>query len=208
MLSEYPKEVKMKDGSNFVLRPMIRHDEDGLYRFYVKLGENVRKYLRNDIQSRVLIEKWCRNLDYDKVLPILAEKNGSIIANATLHREKRGWSKHIGEIRMTISSEYRYLGLGTLLVGEVIRLAEKSGLEKLMVKIVTSRDYVIKFFEQNDFVRVSVLKNFVKSIHENRYRDIAILVKDLKSRKLVEPIPDFRALPKMSPEFQESCELR
>ena len=183
MLDDYPKEVNLSDGLNFVLRPMTMYDEDGLYRFFVGLADTDRKYLRNDTQSRVLIEKWCRNLDYERVLPILAEKDGAIIANATLHREKRGWSKHIGEIRMTISPEYQQRGLGTFLAHEIISLAEATGLERLMARVVTTRDYVIKLFEQNGFVQISVLKNFVKGIHDNSYRDIAVLVKDLKPFK-------------------------
>jgi N-acetylglutamate synthase-like GNAT family acetyltransferase len=180
MFKDYPKEVTLKDGFSFTLRPMTKYDEDGLYRFFVTLAETDRKYLRNDTQSRLLIEKWCRELNYDKVLPILAEKDGKIIANATLHRETHGWSKHIGEIRMTIAPEYQQKGMGSLLVKEIVKLAEEAGLERVSAWVVASRDYVIKLFEQIGFVAVSTLKNYVKSIHDKSYRDVVILVKDLK----------------------------
>ena len=179
MLEDYPKEVTLHDGLKFTLRPMTKFDFDGLYRFFVSLAEFDRKHLRNDTQSRVLIEKWCRELDHDKVLPILAEIDGKIIANATLHRETHGWSKHIGEIRMTISPKYQQKGLGSLLVNEIVNLGKKVGLEKIMAWVVTSRGYVIKLFEQNDFVPVSTLKNYVKTIHDGSYQDVIILVKDL-----------------------------
>jgi N-acetylglutamate synthase-like GNAT family acetyltransferase len=180
MLKNYPKEVTLQDGFTFSLRPMNKQDEDGLYRFFVSLAESDRKYLRNDTQSRVLIEKWCRELNYEKVLPILAEKDGKIIANATLHRESHGWSKHIGEIRMTISPEYQQKGMSSLLVNEIVGLAGEAGLAKVTAWVVASRDYVIKLFEQNGFTPISTLKNYVKSIHDKSYKDVVILVKDLE----------------------------
>jgi N-acetylglutamate synthase-like GNAT family acetyltransferase len=180
MFRDYPKEVTLQDGFSFILRPMAKLDEDALYRFFVSLADDDRKYLRNDTQSRVVIEKWCRELDYEKVLPILAEKEGKIIANATLHRETHGWSKHIGEIRMTIAPEYQQKGMGSLLVKEILQLAREAGLERVTAWVVTSRVYVIRLFEQNGFVPISTLKNYVKSIHDKSYRDIVILVHDLE----------------------------
>lgn len=180
MLEQYPREVTLPDGFSCVLRPMNKDDEDGLYRFFIALPEKDRRYLRNDTSSRVLIEKWCRELNYDKVLPIVAEFEGRIIANATLHREAFGWGRHIGEIRITVAAEAQQRGLGSLLVEELSRLAVKSDLEKLSAKVVTSRDYVIRAFEKNGFKHVTTLNKFVKIVHENSYRDIAILVKDLQ----------------------------
>lgn len=180
MLEDYPKEIILQDGLKLKLRPMTKYDFDGVYRFFVTLAEYDRKYLRNDTQSRVLIEKWCRELNYDKVLPILAEIDGKIIANATLHREIHGWSKHIGEIRMTISPNYQQKGIGSLLVNEIAKLGERVGLEKIMAWVVTTREYVIKLFTDNDFTPVSTLKNYVKTIHDGSYQDVVILVKDLK----------------------------
>ncbi|MFO8082905.1 MAG: hypothetical protein R6U27_01145 [Desulfobacterales bacterium] len=110
MLEDYPKEMVLQGGLKFTLRPMTKYDDDGLYRFFVSLAEYDRKHLRNDTQNRLLIERWCRGLNYDKVLPILAEKDKKIIGNATLHRQFHGWSKHIGEIRMTISPNYQQKG--------------------------------------------------------------------------------------------------
>jgi len=179
MLDEYPKTITLDDGFDFTLRPMVQFDEDKLYRFFMSLPESDRRYLRNKTVDRILIENWCRNLDYDQVLPILAEKQDVLIANGTLHRQIHGWSKHIGEIRMTIASEYQQRGIGNILTKEITCLARKVSLERLMARVVKSRDYVINLFELNGFKQIATLKNFVKSVVDNSYKDIAILVKDL-----------------------------
>ncbi|MBW1981263.1 MAG: GNAT family N-acetyltransferase [Deltaproteobacteria bacterium] len=180
MFENYPKEVILKEGTRCTLRPMIRDDQDALYRFFLSLPEKDRKYLRHDPTDRRLIEKWCRELDYGRVFPILAEHEGKIVANATLHRQTFGWGKHVGEIRVTIAADFQQQGLGSLLLEELSAVARKMELEKLCARVVTAQPEVIKVFEKNGFIQATVLKNFIKDVQEHDYKDIAILSKDLK----------------------------
>jgi L-amino acid N-acyltransferase YncA len=179
MLQEYPKEVVLKDGFSCTLRPMISDDLEGLYRFFVSLPERDLRYLRDDPTDRRLIEKWCREVNYDKVLPILAEHEGKILANITLHKQTFGWEKHVGEIRVTIATEVRQRGLGSRLVEEVSSLARAEGLDKLCAKVIASQTDAIQVFKKNGFDQVATLKNFIKDVHQDEYQDIAILVKEL-----------------------------
>ncbi|MGD8371173.1 MAG: GNAT family N-acetyltransferase [Syntrophobacterales bacterium] len=179
MLEEYPKEVLLKDGVSCNLRPMIADDLEGLYRFFVSLPEEDLRYLRDDPTDRRLVEKWCREINYDKVLPILAEYEDRILANATLHRQTTGWEKHVGEIRVTISTDVRQRGLGSRLVEELTGLARAAGLDKLLARVIASQTDAITVFEKNGFNQVATLKNFVKDVHHGDYQDIAVLVKDL-----------------------------
>ena len=179
MLAEYPKEVFLQDGFRCILRPMNRDDQDALYRYFIAFSEEDWRYLRNDATSRILIEKWVRELNYEKVLPILAVNENKILANATLHKETFGWGRHIGEIRITVAAEFQQRGLGSLLLEELSKLALKVNLEKLCAKVITSRTYVIRAFEKNGFTQEAVLKDFVKNLYNKNYEDIVILVKDL-----------------------------
>src|SRR5271157_1163586 len=112
MLEEYPKKITLPDGAVLTLRPMTRDDQYGLYIFFISLTEEDRRFLRNDVTDRKLIENWARNLDYEAVLPILAESDGKIVANATLHYQTFGWGRHIAELRITIAPEFRGRKLG------------------------------------------------------------------------------------------------
>jgi len=179
MLKEYPKEVLLKDGFSFTLRPMVGDDLEDLYRFFASLPEQDLRYLRDDPTDRRLIEKWCRELNYDRILPILVEHGGRILANATLHRQTFGWEKHVGEIRLTIATEVRQRGLGSRLVEELARLARAAGLDKLCARVIASQTDAIRVFEKNGFSQVATLKNFVKDVRGDEYQDLAILVKEL-----------------------------
>lgn len=180
MLDGYPKTVTLKDGTALTLRPMTRDDEYDVARFFGSLPAETRRYLRNDVTDRKVIAKWMRELDYEKTLPILAERGGKIVASATLHRQTFGWGRHVGEVRVVIDPALQGHGLGGALLEELSRIATDVGLRKLVARIVTAGSEAIKAFERSGFQRVAVLEQYVKIV-DHGYVDIAILVKELAS---------------------------
>ncbi len=179
MLEEYPKKITLPDSLRLTLRPMTRDDQYALYNFFINLAEEDRRFLRNDVTDRKLIEKWARNLNYDLVLPILAEHDGRIVANATLHYQTFGWGRHVAEIRISISPEFQGRRLGAALLKELTHLAAQNGVKKLLARIVTNREGVIRAFERAGFKKLTVLQNYVKDLQTQQYADIALLVKEL-----------------------------
>lgn len=181
MFEEYPKKITLPDGLSVTLRPMNRDDQYALYSFFINLGADDRRYLRNVVTDRKLIEKWARNLNYDQVLPILAEYEGRIVANATLHYQTFGWGRHVAEIRVTVAPEFQGRRLGATLIEELTALASRHKVKRLLARIVTNREGVIKAFERAGFSQLTVLKDYVKDVHSQEYADIALMVKDLQS---------------------------
>jgi L-amino acid N-acyltransferase YncA len=179
MLEEYPKKITLPDGASLTLRAMTRDDQYALYSFFISLPEHDRRFLRNDVTDRKLIEKWARSLNYDKVLPILAETDDKIVANATLHYQTFGWGRHVAEVRVTIDPEFQRRKLGSVLLNEISNLAAKSDVKKLLARIVATREVVIRAFKKAGFSQITVLKNYIKDIHQKGYADIAILVKEI-----------------------------
>jgi L-amino acid N-acyltransferase YncA len=179
MIEDYPKQITLPDGLSLTLRPMTRDDQYALYSFFISLAGEDRRFLRNDVTDRKLIEKWARNLNYDRVLPILAEYEGRIVASATLHYQTFGWGRHVAEVRVTIAPEFQGRRLGAALLDEITHLATRSKVKKLLARIVTKREGVIRAFERAGFGQLTVLKNYVKDIQSQEYANIALLVKEL-----------------------------
>ena len=178
MFEKYPKKVTLKDGAFVTLRPMTRDDEHSVYMFFNSLSETTRQFLRNDVTNRKIIAGWMRDLNYEETIPIIAEYEGKIVANATLHRKTFGWGRHVGEVRIVIDYDFQGRGLGGIILNELCDLANANRLKKLVARIVTARVDAIKAFESSGFASVAVLKNYVKDINQN-YADIAIMVKEL-----------------------------
>lgn len=184
MLEDYPKEVTLPDGGILTLRPMTRDDQYALYSFFINLSDEDRRFLRNDVTDRKVIENWSRNLNYNRVLPILAESDGKIVANATLNFQTFGWGRHVAELRITIDGEFQGRKLGSLLIKEISKLAAKSQVKKLVARIVTNREVVIRAIKKAGFTEIAVLKDYVKDIQQQKYADITILIKEIKPEDL------------------------
>ncbi len=181
MLEDFPKKITLPDGLHLTLRPMTRDDQYALYSFFIGLPEEDRRFLRNDVTDRKLIEKWCRNLNYEQVLPVLAEDDGRIVASATLHYQTFGWGRHVAEVRITIAPEFQGRRLGAALLAEISQLAARNKVKKLLARIVTNREDVIRAFERAGFSKLTELKKYVKDLYKQQYFDIALLVKELSA---------------------------
>ena len=178
-LNTYQKEVSLKDGTKILLRPMVPTDKEALYEFFKAVSEEEARYLRDDVKSRLLIESWAKNLDYNRTLPILALKGDLIIGDATINRRQFGWKWHLGTVRIFVHNEYRNLGLGEIMVGELVQIAYKLGIEKLVLEIPDTNTAVINTFTKAGFHRAALIPNMVKD-RQNMPVDLAVMMRDIK----------------------------
>ena len=178
-LNTYKKEVKLKDGTKVLLRAMKAEDQDALYTFFKAVPREDARYLRDDVASRLIVEKWAKNLDYERTLPILAIKNGTVIADATLNRRRFGWKWHLGTVRLFVHRDYRKVGLGQLMIEQVADIAFKLELEKLIAEVPDVNISVINAFTKAGFYRVATIPNLVKD-RENRPLDVVVMIKDIR----------------------------
>jgi GNAT superfamily N-acetyltransferase len=138
MSDRYPQEAVLRDGRRLLVRPFTEQDVDGLYEFFTKrLPLEVRRFAWDRIDSRPLIEAWGRELDYSKVLPLLALDGRKIVADATLHCREGSPLRLVGRIKWLIDPEYRGVGLGTVLVNDFIRIARERGLRHLTCMLIS-----------------------------------------------------------------------
>jgi RimJ/RimL family protein N-acetyltransferase len=178
MSQEYPKEVRLKDGSAVELRLFEKKDVEALYAFFVKLPESDRLFLKDNVTDRALIERWATELNYARVYPILAWKGSEVIGNATLHKNLSGWMRHVGTIRIATAPEIQGKGLGGILANELFLHALKSGLEKIAAEMMETQHGAKKVFEKLGFVQEAILKGYVCDQIGVRH-DLLILTKDL-----------------------------
>jgi len=178
-LNTYKKEAKLKDGTKILLRPMVAEDQDALYTFFKSVPKEDARYLRDDVASRLIVEEWAKNLDYTRTLPILALKNGTVIADATLNRRRYGWKWHLGTVRLFVHRDYRKVGLGQLMIKEIADIAFKLELEKLIAEVPDVNISAINAFTKAGFYRAATIPNLVKD-RENRPLDVVVMIKDIR----------------------------
>lgn len=140
MAIRYPQEAVLRDGRRLLVRPFTENDVDPLYEFFMRLPQEVRRFAWDRIDNRSLVEAWGRELDYGKVLPLLAWHGKKVVADATLHRREGGPLRLVGRIKWLIDPEYRGLGLGTLLVNNFISTARANGLRHLTAMLIADSE--------------------------------------------------------------------
>ena len=178
MVKHYPKYEKLRDGTEVVVRLMVKEDQGALSEFFQKVPQEDRLFLRDDVADPATIRAWVDGLNYDRVLPVLALSDGKVIGDATLHRRERGWARHIGRVRLVIDPDYREKGLGTLLIRELVEIAKGLKLERLVVELMGTQQAALSAFRHLGFERVAVLHQHVKD-QRGRPQDLVIMIHDL-----------------------------
>lgn len=172
------KEVKLKDGTPVILRPMRREDEEALYRFFLNLPDQRVRIARYDVRDREIIHHWATNIDYNITFPLLALVGEEVVGDVTFHRVSQGWKRHIGEVRIMVSSLYQNKGLGTLMLNELVGMAAEFALEKLWVEVPLDSVEAIRAFRNAGFTCKAVIEGLVKD-SQNRNVDILIMICDV-----------------------------
>jgi GNAT superfamily N-acetyltransferase len=137
MNDRYPQEAVLRDGRRLLVRPFTAQDTEALWEFFQRLPVEVRRFAWDRIGNRGLIEAWGRDLDYSKVVPLIALDGGEVVADATLHRRETGPLRLVGRIKWLIDPRYRGAGLGTILVNNFIDMARRNGLRHLTCMLIS-----------------------------------------------------------------------
>ena len=95
-LKRYPIEVTLGDGTDLTLRPLGKNDKIALARFFGRVPEEDRYYLKENVSAPEVIHRWIDELDVERVIPIVAVLSGEIVGDATLHRSRAPARRHIG----------------------------------------------------------------------------------------------------------------
>jgi L-amino acid N-acyltransferase YncA len=182
LTKSYPQTISLDDGTPVTLRPLLKGDEDSLTEYFRSLPPEDRLCLKDDVTDPTVIENWIYELNYDNLLPLIALHDSDIVGDATLHFNPIGWTKHMGEVRLTTSTQYRVRGLGTILIQHLIDVASRLGLEQLSAEIPPVLDKAFYLFEKLGFKDVAHLAGFVKDL-EGAESDLVLMVRDLNTKK-------------------------
>lgn len=135
-LARYPLPVSLTDGRAATLRPLNQSDYAKLCAFFLRIPERERFQLKDDIASSTIVKHWTDHLDYDRALPLLAEEDGKIVAEAVLIRHRGGWFAQAAEVRLLVDPDYRASGLGTTLLRELLDIAADADLDQVVFQLI------------------------------------------------------------------------
>jgi L-amino acid N-acyltransferase YncA len=189
-------ELTLRDGERLEIRPLVPRDTAALLAFYRELPEEDRQFLDDDVTDKAWVDRYIARVDYDTLVPIVAECNGHIVGHASLIRTHFGWMSHVGQIRIVVARAFQHKGLGKALVRELMKIAVSVGLEKMTARIMDNQIGARKAFEKLGFKAEAVFKGYVKDIH-GKHRNMVLMANDvshiwLAMETLVSDVPPTR----------------
>lgn len=145
-LAGYPRKELIGNGELITLRPMIRKDKEDLETLFADLSEREKIFVRPDDIDPEMSAAGTGCPDYSRAFPVVALAGERIVGIATLHRSDLSWMRHLGNIRITVAPDYRRMGLGWVLAGELFKNSLQYGLDKIIAEIVKDQVDVSLFF--------------------------------------------------------------
>jgi L-amino acid N-acyltransferase YncA len=105
----------------------------------------------------------------------MADVEGRIVADGTLHRRRGNAIRHLGEVRVVVDPAYRAKGLGTALLHELMDYAQGEGLEAANFELVEGvQDEALDAARRAGFVESARFPNHVKDM-DGRPHDLIVM---------------------------------
>lgn len=184
-LSRYPFPLGL-GGRTIILRPLQRGDEQQLLEFFKRLPVDERAMLKDDVTNPAVIAAWCSNIDAERILPIVALDGNVIVADATLHRSRGGWSRHVAAMRITVDPSQRRRGLGRALIRELMDLAGRLHVAVLDAEVLAEQKSAIALFEDLGFHCIATLPQHAVDLTHQPH-DLLLLSKTLTPVERLSP---------------------
>ncbi|MBA3531540.1 MAG: GNAT family N-acetyltransferase [Ardenticatenales bacterium] len=156
-LERYPRTIELPDETSITLRLLTAEDTEKLIVLFANVRDEDLRIMRDDVTDPNVLRHWTQTLNYERVMPIMAEVNGEFVGEVSLHRHPNTPHDNVGQIRIYVQEEFRRRGLGSQLLRDVIELGRDLGLFQLVMELFIDNAAIISAFERRGFEREAIL---------------------------------------------------
>ena len=172
------KKLKLKDGSQVLLKPLEIEDLNKSVRFFRALPEEDRAYLRVDVTKRAVVKRRIESIKPLKIVRLVAIHDNEIVADGALEFESDTWKKHTAELRLVVAHAFQHKGLGMLLARELFAIALSKNVEVIVGKFMKPQVRPRRIFKKLGFHQDAILHDFVTDIKGDK-QDLVIMHCDI-----------------------------
>jgi acetyltransferase len=142
---EWVQEIRLKKGTEVIVRPAKKSDLLRLKRFALSLGSKKGEL------SDAFLEQFCQG-DYESIIPLIGFKKGDLenaICFATLHR-----IQNEAELKIAVAPEYQHQLLGKQLLNHLIAICRMEGIKNLFARYGTDNTAIHQVLVSLGFIPV------------------------------------------------------
>ena len=144
-------------------RSMRAEDKELFANFLRSLPRKDNYYLLVDVHNDQTIQRWMDDVESGQTIGVLAMAGAQMAGYCNLRTYDLPWTRHVGEIRMSVSTDHRNHGIGRILAGKIFAIARARGLQKLWARMATSQEAAQVVFQNLGFHTEALLSGFVKN---------------------------------------------
>jgi RimJ/RimL family protein N-acetyltransferase len=182
------KRFAITDGRKVTLRRLESRDLDAILEFINSLvNEKARDrdttlYVGFDQKvTRMDEAKWLVEtitaIKRRKIISVIAEIDGRIIANGEVTRGRYRETHHHGHVGLTMISEYRGRGIGRRVIEMLISMSRKAGLKTVEVEFLATNKSARRAYEKSGFKQAGLIPKKVQ--RNGKYFDGLIMARTL-----------------------------
>ncbi len=174
----FPHALTLRDGTQVQIAVLKPEEGKALHAFYRALPEEDRMVLKEDVRLNAWAERFLAKVEEGSVICLVATVDGEVIAEGSLYRTFYGWTRHVGEIRLTVGPAWRRKGLGRVMAAGLVKIATDLGIEKIMARVMESQVAAFHILKRLGFMKEAVLHRHVSDLSGAK-RDLLILSNDV-----------------------------
>jgi L-amino acid N-acyltransferase YncA len=179
----YAKMVQLENQERVFMRFLNQGDRVGFADLVGEAGPDDLLFLKHDFQDRKTLDHWFDRLNYRQILPLVAVDldRHRFAAVAMMLRQEHAL-KHIGEIRILVAAPYRDLGLGSLMLEDLIRLAWQDDLCWLAAEVPWEHPQMVSAFEARGFEIKARLEDYFRR-QNGVTHDVVLMMRPMMRRR-------------------------
>jgi ribosomal protein S18 acetylase RimI-like enzyme len=151
------------------IRPIEAGDSPALSRFFERIPESDRTFLKEDVGDPRVLAEWVQP-DTGRTIAV----DGDQVVGALAVVPLVGWSSHVGEVRLVVDPYHRGRGIGRRLARQAVLDAVDMGLGKLVVEVISDQGALIAMFRGLGFEPEALLTDHVRD-RSGQTRDLIVL---------------------------------
>jgi ribosomal protein S18 acetylase RimI-like enzyme len=158
----------LRDGRTATIRPLAASDRASLIAFGRALPQHDLQYIEDDFLNPEVINRLINMCSAEHWRQFVATSGDAIVGYCAVRR-LAGWSGHVGELHLVVSSGWRRSGLGSALALTMMEAARELALTQLVVEMLAEQDAGQAIFERLGFGIEGLLEDQVCDRYGRRH---------------------------------------
>lgn len=159
------REIELKNEQRLVLRKPSVDDAEAMIKYLNIVGGESDNLLFGKDEFRLTVEQEREHIkgvnEDDNTLMILGFIDDKIVSISQISAQRRKRIAHNADLAISVKKEYWGLGIGTIVMEELINYARNHDtIKNISLGVKASNTIAMKLYEKMDFEKVGIHKNF------------------------------------------------